>query len=291
MYNFRACYYSSIFMLILTGNTISIIRLLIVIQVFKVLSTHLIKICVQWGQVTEADPELLTKYIIMFQGILVSLITVSDITEGFKRGRLQLNHWKHLLENVKYSGDINNNFVAYLTGGQKNEDEDFVRTTLYYLMLGTFINMLLTYTFIHFYLRCKHSAAIKIAERTNTNTKENFISFKKLIVLFILVGFLTYCNFKVHNSDLVDDVEVIPPVLVVVCVIISINHLPVQQEISCVLSAAKINKSEHSKFVKIKKSETRENPETCLDLKFSIGLNVMYPWLCKMLNRFLQWRI
>ena len=176
----------------------------------------LTKLCVQWGQVTEADPELLTKYIIMFQGILVSLITVSDITEGFKRGQLQLNHWKHLLENVKYSGDINNNFVAYLTGGQKNEDEDFVRTTLYYLMLGTFINMLLTYTFIHFYLRCKHSAAIKIAERTNTNTKETFISFKKLIVLFILVGFLTYCNFKVHNSDLVDDVKVIPPVLVVV---------------------------------------------------------------------------
>ena len=50
------------------------------------LYTHLIKLCVQWGQVTEADPELLSKHIKMFQGILVSLVTFSDAGEGFVKG-------------------------------------------------------------------------------------------------------------------------------------------------------------------------------------------------------------
>ena len=40
----------------------------------------------QWGQVTEADPELLSKYIKMFQGIFVSLVTFSDAGEGFVKG-------------------------------------------------------------------------------------------------------------------------------------------------------------------------------------------------------------
>ena len=135
------------------------------------------------------------------------------------RRRIRERLWLNLKRNFKFLclGSVNNNFISYLTGVQKNQVKDFVRASLYYLMILTFINMFLTYTFIHFYINSKHSKTIKIAERTNkAHFKENFISFKKLLISCMIVGFIVFGNFQVYNLNLVDEINVIPPMVLIV---------------------------------------------------------------------------
>ena len=94
--------------------------------------------------------------------------------------------------------------ASYYTDLEKNSEggTDFPRVIAAIVVTITMINMLFTLIFINIYLRTKHSHAINIAERSNMRPKENFISFRKLFVIFIGVFGIVYFSYYVHATDL-----------------------------------------------------------------------------------------
>ena len=94
------------------------------------------------------------------------------------------------------SGSVSSNMESYLARTPVDEDDDTLdaqRILVYLIMMITFVNLTFTYLFIHLVLKFKHSEAIKIAEKTTSNTKGNLISFKmQLTNLFTTQNWRTF---------------------------------------------------------------------------------------------------
>lgn len=123
--------------------------------------------------------------------------------------------WINLLEN------ISNNMVSYLTGNEKNQDYDFYGTVFYVLTAITVINLILTYLAINIYLKTKLSQQIMIAERSNLSVQENFISFKKLLIVSFIAG-LVSC---VHYYQSTSRSDSIPLLNVATCILATLFPL------------------------------------------------------------------
>ena len=116
--------------------------------------------------------------------------------------------------NIHNLGTVKNNMVSYYTDLEKNAGEgeiDVPRTAAVVVVTCTMLNMLLTLIFINVYLRVKHSNAINIAERSTIRPKENFISFRKLFIIFIGVLGIVYFSYYVHTIDFFNDTNKVPP--------------------------------------------------------------------------------
>lgn len=104
---------------------------------------------------------------------------------------------------------------SYLTRAPVEDDSDTLdvqRILVYLVMMVTFVNLTFTYVFIHLVLKFKHSEAIKIAEKTNGNTKGNLISFKMLNITTVLMIIPGLINFCIYQTQSYTDFEQVPPV-------------------------------------------------------------------------------
>lgn len=106
--------------------------------------------------------------------------------------------------------------ISYLSNREITTEEDFIRNINYILLIITLLNLLLTYIFIHVYLKLKHSESISIAERSNLYQISSFISFQKLIFALFCIGIIAILNFQIHKKGFVKDKSKIPPLCFIV---------------------------------------------------------------------------
>ena len=102
--------------------------------------------------------------------------------------------------------------VSYLTHQDIVEVDSSLRNLTYILIIITIINLGVTYTFIHLYLNFKHSRAIHIAERSQFNVQESFLSFKKLLVGFTFLSLCGIANYCVYHTNLYQNNDHVPPI-------------------------------------------------------------------------------
>ena len=101
--------------------------------------------------------------------------------------------------------------VSYLTKKEKNQEDKTLNYILNIVSIITFINLSITFVFIHFYLNFKHSKSMKIAERSKFHFQRSFISFKFLLMMFIAFSICGISNLIHINSDSYKDYNSVPP--------------------------------------------------------------------------------
>ena len=106
-----------------------------------------------------------------------------------------------------------------MTNREINSNQDFIRIIHYILTIITLLNLTITFLFIHIYLRLKHSKSIAIAERSNMTRTYSLISFRKLVLGFLCMGYVVYTNFQNHYSDPIKDNSKIPPLCIIICLL------------------------------------------------------------------------
>ena len=106
-----------------------------------------------------------------------------------------------------------------MTSRDINSNQDFIRIIHYILFIVTLLNLTITFLFIHIYLRLKHSKSIAIAERSNMSKSYSFISFRKLVLGFLCMGYVVYTNYQNHSSDPIKDNSKIPPLCIIICLL------------------------------------------------------------------------
>ena len=112
--------------------------------------------------------------------------------------------------------EVSSNLVSFLTHRQIVKEDSSLRKLSYILIIITVINLVLTYTLIHLYLNFKHSRAINIAERSQFNFQESFLSFKKLLVGFAFLSLCGIFNFCVYESNLYQNIDHVPPITLMI---------------------------------------------------------------------------
>ena len=116
------------------------------------------------------------------------------------------------MNNESFSdSQISSNIVSYLSNQSKDGEENIFRMICYSIISVTVLNLIITYTFIKLYLKFKHSKSIDIAEKINLDKKENFVSFKRLMLGFLTLSIGGIFNFCVYKTDFYKNNEVIPP--------------------------------------------------------------------------------
>ena len=163
---------------------------------------------------SEADPDKLFRDLLSFKCLLIFLsFLLTDLSKMITEGRKYFVPSKTSMDLP--SGSVSSNMESYLARTPVDEDDDTLdaqRILVYLIMMITFVNLTFTYLFIHLVLKFKHSEAIKIAEKTTSNTKGNLISFKMLnitTVLMIIPGLINFCIYQTHSYT---DFEQVPPV-------------------------------------------------------------------------------
>ena len=222
-------------MLLTTANSISIIRLLIVLQVTPrinlkfIVHNHVFLVWTSfWGRPRppgQAHHHFSRSY---------CCSSSCDRHHHFYQERYYPTSSTEIFVNNDYLEAITSNLISFMTNRELNNRNDIIRISSYILGLITIVNVITTFIFIHTYLKFKHSRSIEIAERANLNKSDTLISFKKLVAIAVCSGLLVFSNYQIHHSDFVWDNSKIPPLCYVVnfiTLIVSLLFLFSKQDI------------------------------------------------------------